>query len=116
MLIFCDKHYRITLDSDNLQSEFLVLYLRSTAGHYEFERDATGASNSMQNIGQDSVQNVWITVPPLGEQSEIVEFITATTSRIDAMDAANQRTLILLRERRSALIAAAVTGQLPVGE
>lgn len=113
-LLFCDKHYRLTLDRSALSPEFLVLYLRSTAGHYEFERDATGASNSMQNIGQDSVQNVWITVPPLSEQRDIVGYVNITTTRMDAMESANRRTLELLRERRSALIAAAVTGQLEV--
>jgi type I restriction enzyme S subunit len=113
-LIFCDKHYRLALNQKTLNAEFLVLYLRSTAGHYEFERDATGASNSMQNIGQDSVKNAWITVPPIPEQLEIVRYITIAAEQIDTMEAASRRTVELLRERRSALIAAAVTGQLAV--
>jgi len=68
----------------------------------------------MQNIGQDSVRNIWISVPPLAEQRTIVAHIGAATAKLDALRAATKRTIALLQERRAALIAAAVTGKIPV--
>jgi len=66
----------------------------------------------MQNIGQDSVRNLWIPIPPIDEQRAIVSYIAAETSQLDALRSATERTISLLKERRAALIAAAVTGQL----
>jgi len=57
---------------------------------------------------------MFIPVPPLGEQRSIVERIGIDLSRLDALGTANERTIALLKERRAALIAAAVTGQLEV--
>ncbi|NOT57673.1 MAG: restriction endonuclease subunit S [Deltaproteobacteria bacterium] len=111
-LLLCDKLYRLVFNSPRLERDFLVLFLRSVAGRYEFERNATGASNSMQNIGQDSVRDVWIPLPPLPEQHAIVAHIQKETAKLDALRAATERTIGLLKERRAALIAAAVTGKL----
>jgi type I restriction enzyme S subunit len=51
-------------------------------------------------------------VPPQKEQRAIVEHIARETAKLDTVRAATERTIALLKERRSALIAAAVTGQL----
>jgi type I restriction enzyme S subunit len=40
--------------------------------------------------------------------------IERETAKLDALRAATERTVALLKERRAALIAAAVTGQLPI--
>lgn len=70
----------------------------------------------MQNIGQDSVRNVCLPIPPLTEQRGIVAHIAAETGKIDALRSATERTIALIKERRAALIAAAVTGQIEVEE
>jgi type I restriction enzyme S subunit len=51
----------------------------------------------------------------LDEQRAIVEHIARETAKLDAVRAATDRTIALLKEQRSALIAAAVTGQLEAG-
>ena len=48
------------------------------------------------------------------EQRAIVAHIAAETAKLDALRAATERTIALLKERRAALIAAAVTGQIEV--
>jgi type I restriction enzyme S subunit len=113
-LLLCDKLYRLNVKESILCKEYLVNFLRYPVGRYEFERDATGTSNSMQNIGQDSVCNLWIPIPPLDEQRAIVSHIAAETTKLDAMRAATEQTIALLKERRAALIAAAVTGRIDV--
>jgi len=45
----------------------------------------------------------------------VLAFIAAETTKLDAIRPATERTIALLNERRAALIAAAVTGQIDVG-
>jgi len=59
---------------------------------------------------------MFIPVPPPREQRSIVERISIDLSRVDVLRSATERTITLLKERRAALIAAAVTGQIDVGE
>jgi len=53
-------------------------------------------------------------LPPSDEQRGIVEYITHEVAKIAAVYAATERTIALLKERRAALIAAAVTGRIDV--
>jgi type I restriction enzyme S subunit len=55
-------------------------------------------------------------MPPLSEQEEIVGFLDAETTKIDALVGNAYAVIDLLKERRSALIAAAVTGKIDVRE
>jgi len=115
-LLLCDKLYRLHVDDRGLNREFLVAFLRARPGRFQLERDASGTSGSMQNIGQDTVENLWIAIPPLDEQERISRVITDTRKEIKKMDEALRRSVDLLRERRAALISAAVTGQIPLGK
>ena len=53
-----------------------------------------------------------IPLPPLPEQQQIVTYIDEGTSRLDALQSTTAISMGLLKERRAALIAAAVTGQI----
>lgn len=55
-----------------------------------------------------------VLVPPDGEQSEILKFIGCEMKRLDELRAEAERAIALFKERRSTLIAAAVTGQIDV--
>jgi type I restriction enzyme S subunit len=55
-----------------------------------------------------------ITVPPLDEQNIIGERLDAETTNIDSLVAEIQTSITLLREKRSSLISAAVTGEMEV--
>lgn len=114
-LLLCDKLYRLDLKDGRFDTEFLVRFLRSDPGRFEFERAATGTSGSMQNITQETVQNVWVVRPPLDEQRDIVEFINERAEQINRVREGTQKTIDLLEERRRSLITAAVTGQLDLG-
>lgn len=69
---------------------------------------------AMPKINRESLKAVWLPLPPLGEQDVIDEVVSRETLRIDALSAAADQAIGLLRERRSALIAAAVNGQIDV--
>jgi type I restriction enzyme S subunit len=55
-------------------------------------------------------------VPPIEEQNLIVHFLDTQSTRIEQLQIKTQRSIDLLRERRTALITAAVTGQIDVRE
>lgn len=52
--------------------------------------------------------------PPLGTQIEVVEHLDRETSQIDALSAKAREMIDVLKERRQALISAAVTGKIDV--
>lgn len=68
------------------------------------------------NINQDVVANLWIPSPSLKEQQSIVENINYESGRIDLLISKTQESIELLKERRSAFITAAVTGQIDLRE
>lgn len=113
-LMLCDLIYRLRVVSERVDARFLVSFL-ITAGRGHPEMTARGTSNSMVKLSQEHIKDWWTPVPPPDEQRAIVHYIARETAQLDAMRAATERTIALLQERRSALIAAAVTGQLDVG-
>lgn len=58
--------------------------------------------------------HTYFATPPLPEQCAIAAYITKETAKLDAMRSATERTIALLKERRAALITAAVTGKIDV--
>ncbi len=66
------------------------------------------------NLNPNRYAYLPICLPPVPEQRAIVAFVAAATAKLDALRSAAERSVALLRERRSALIAAAVTGQIEV--
>lgn len=58
---------------------------------------------------------MFLPVPPIDAQESIVGEINKNTTLLDALQASATKTIGLLRERRDALIGAAVTGQIDVG-
>lgn len=69
---------------------------------------------AMPKINRESLKAVWVPVPTTDEQAETVDFLAEETSKLDTLRADSEIAIDLLKERRSALIAAAVTGQIDV--
>ena len=61
-----------------------------------------------------TLQNFKMPVPSIREQVELCDFLDFAVAKIDTLKAEAKRAISLLKERRSALIAAAVTGQIDV--
>lgn len=114
-LLLCDKIFRL-LYRGGTDPRFLVLLLQSRVCRIQLEREATGASSSMQNIGQDSVRRLVFAWAPPSEQQAIVESTLRLASGVDHVAEAISLQLDGLREYRQALITAAVTGKLDVAE
>ena len=80
---------------------------------YDYVREG-GNETSQMNLSAGIITKMRITVPPLEEQEDIVESLDLRVSELDALEVEANRATVLLRERRSALIAAAVTGKIDV--
>lgn len=114
--LLCDKLYRIRRDERKANPRFVSLWLQTRAARGELELDATGASDSMQNIGQDTVRRVPMPLPDREQQDAFVARCDRERAQIAMVVGAIQKQVSLLFERRQALITAAVTGQLDIPE
>jgi type I restriction enzyme S subunit len=111
-IIFCDKLYRLEIGA-RLDRRYIVAFLRSPLARFQYEREATGTSGSMQNIGQDTIKNLWHPLPPLNEQKDIGRWTLDVIKNAKHTEEVVVRSIFTLNEHRSALITAAITGQLP---
>jgi type I restriction enzyme S subunit len=91
---------------------FLSWFLASDFALIQFSSGSGGAIQQHFNVG--TAVNLIIPIPPRDEQNAIVDFINAETTKFDTLTSEAQRAIDLLQERRTALISAAVTGQIDV--
>lgn len=82
---------------------------------YEWLREGGRGSNQAA-LNCELLGEFRLAVPPAGEQQQIVTHIAEMTKRIDSIASKTERSITLLKERRSALITAAVTGQIDLRE
>ena len=115
-LMLCDKLYRLRFRTDRVSPHFVSHYLGSTVVRGQIELDATGASASMVNIAQSAIMELVMPTPSISEQRQIVAALNSQLARLSALSADAERAIALLQERRTALISAAVTGQIDVRE
>jgi type I restriction enzyme S subunit len=95
-----------------LRPQYLRDFLRGVARHMVSLADAS--AHGTRKLETEVLGRLQVCVPPLTEQAAISERIAAYTSELDRISFLTAETIALLKERRSALIAAAVTGQIPL--
>ncbi|MBT9477165.1 restriction endonuclease subunit S [Polaromonas sp.] len=75
---------------------------------------AHSAKAAVPGIDRNDIHVLPVAVPPKEEQVAIVTFLDSELTKLDLLTTENQRAIHLLQERRTALISAAVTGQIDV--
>ena len=93
---------------------YLFQYLKSDAFYQGMKNQIN--TNTQDNVGIDDLTKVKIALPSPPEQEKIIEFISGKLKNIDGLTEKTERSIELLKERRSALITAAVTGQIDLRE
>jgi len=98
--------------SEQLTGQFLLWSILSEP----FSRLAILESErvAMPKINRESINEIYLAVPPVDEQRGICKFITDETKRLDDLSSVAHQSMGILKERRSALISAAVTGKIDV--
>lgn len=93
--------------------KYLWWFLQSPAAHEQLERFAVGST--VAGLNQRTLRDVRLPVPTLTEQQRIVGDLDQATAAIWNAVSVAKRSVELARERRAALISAAVTGKIDVG-
>ena len=97
-----------------LNPNFANYAFRNPSFLAEIEKRSIGVSYPA--INSSDLADIFIHLPSLPRQRAIAEYLDRETARLDSLVAVIKVTISLLMERRATLIAAAVTGQLDIGE
>ena len=95
-----------------MRNSYLLYWLMSTGCQSRLETLATGST--ALGIKASKLGMIECLAPPLDEQDSIVALIKHETAKLDTLTAEARSAITLLQERRTALISAAVTGQIDV--
>lgn len=95
--------------------EWLNTYSGSKSAQFYFMGRAKQSTN-LASISSTNLMDLPVPCPPDAEQHEILKALTARTYRLDALITKTELSLKLLKERCTALITAAVTGQIDLRE
>ena len=106
--------YNVYEPGPRLDPSFVDALVRITVFAQEVIRYSKGVWSSRLRLYPEGFFEAFFPVPPIDEQRAIVTYIVEETKKLDALRLAAERTITLLKERRAALIAAAVTGQIVV--
>lgn len=107
-----NQHVCIIRLKDKLSVPFIALYMKGSSVKAEIALVQNGAAREGLNFNQ--IAKIAIPIPPLPEQPAIVDYLGNETSKLDELTSEAQWSIELLKERRSALISAAVTGKIDV--
>ncbi len=71
---------------------------------------------AVPGLNRETAYNREVLVPTLSEQCAIANYLDRETARLDTLSSMTEETIALLKERRAAVIAAAVTGRIDMKE
>jgi len=106
--------YHVYTSKGQLLPQYVELLCRSLPFIAEVARWSKGVWSSRLRLYPESFFEIHIPLPPLEEQQAIVEVASAAQKRDSVLRGALENSITLARERRAALISAAVCGQIPI--
>ena len=98
--------------SSKITPSFVSTYLGTDYVRELLQLESVGST--MDNLNTQILSGIPVPTPPLKEQQQISQYLAMQTDRFDTLTTAAQRAIDLLQERRTALISAAITGQIDV--
>jgi type I restriction enzyme S subunit len=96
-------------------SEWLNAYTSSSAAQFYFMAHSKQSTN-LASISSSNLMELPVPIPPTAEQKRTLLDLSDRLRRLEAVSERTNRSVDLLRERRAALITAAVTGQIDIRE
>ena len=97
---------------DGLQPRWVAYTTLSDLGVTYLASQGYGGTKIQLSL--DDIRNLPVTVPPPHEQQATLQFLDSELTKLRDLRCEAEHAVALLKERRSALIAAAVTGQIDV--
>lgn len=108
---YINQHLCLIRPTQCVLPAYLGMSLKSRLGQTYFELSQYGLK---QGLSLEDVREAPVLLSSITEQSAIVSYLEAETAKFDILTAEADQTINLLKERRSALISAAVTGKIDV--
>ena len=100
-------------DNKQVDNIFLSYVLFSQAYREHLDLHAHGTANQ-SSLNVEDMLSFGLALPSLSEQEQIVVMLDTQTQKIDTLIDKSQQAITLLKERKTALISAAVTGKIDV--
>ncbi|MFD4658517.1 restriction endonuclease subunit S [Kitasatospora sp. NPDC058444] len=104
----------IRIKPGGMHKDFIRWFVVS--GEFIDQVDSLKTGSTIQHFGPTHLAQMRVALPPIDEQRRIAAYLDEQVAKIDRLIAETERFIELARERRSALITAAVTGQINVRE
>ncbi len=98
----------------SISTDYLFYLLSSALFAAHFEPETTGVS--VPHISTKQIDSFVVPIPPMEEQNAALDFLAEELDGARRLIQESEKSIELLQERRSALISAAVTGQIDVRE
>lgn len=110
-----DFHQRVYMFNKfkHVTGLFFFYYLRENFFKVAFDG---GAKSTVDSLRMPMLADFTMSLPPISEQNYITTFLDQETGKIDALIAKIEAAIVKLKEYRTALISAAVTGKIDVRE
>ncbi|GAB3994056.1 restriction endonuclease subunit S [Nocardioides marmoraquaticus] len=111
---YVSQHVALCRLRDTADPAFVGWFMLSLNGQNQLKQGAAGGTK--QQLSLPDIRELRVPLPALDEQRRIAAYLDEQTAKIDALIAKAERFIELSKERRAALITAAVTGQINVRE
>ena len=110
--VVCGYHLALLRPETGTYGEYLKRVMDSQYARSVFATRANGITR--YGLGTYAISNFILPLPPLEEQKQITAFLDKEMTKIDILIEKCETAIELLKERRTALISAAVTGKIDV--
>lgn len=104
----------IVLEPFNINGEYIHYLFRSNLWVEEFYRNGRGIVADLWTTNYQMMKSMYMPVPPLSEQKQIVSYLDTKTSQIDKLIAHITKEIECIKEYKQRLISEVVTGQIKV--
>lgn len=104
--------YIVARPKTELLTTYIELVLRTPGAISEIKRNSRGITDFRLRLYWQEFKEMKVAIPKKDEQQLICNFINRSICKFDDLVSQTKRSIELLQERRAALIAAAVTGQI----
>lgn len=112
-IIICDLIYKLIYDKST-NPRYMMYWFLGQPARAQTKIDARGSSMTMAKIAQSHIKSWKIPVPPIEEQGQAVAYLDQVLSKLYSISKEVEASIDYLREHRTALISAAVTGKIDV--
>jgi type I restriction enzyme S subunit len=112
--VVCGYHLTVIRTPDLATANYLFRAIQGDISKAQFYVESPGVTRF--GLNQETIGSLWVALPPIELRLILANFLDKQTNIIDSLISKTEESINLLKEKRSALITAAVTGKIDVRE